>query len=603
MRRRLTCVHRSTGYRALGVLLLLGAAAWSGYAVLADGPAVDEAPHLAAGISYVRLLDYRLNPEHPPLEKVAAGLMASLAGPVLPTDAPWWDAGINEQWRAGEAVLWDGRNDPGTLLALGRLGVLLLNLALLTLGWRLVARRWGEGWALAFLALLASSPFFLGHAHLVTTDVAAAGTGLIACAAFAAYLRKRTLGAGALAALAFGIAQLSKFSMALLAPAFLVAALVVAYQASGRDWRALGRAACRALLPMLAGFALIVYPAYVALTWNGNGIRQERDAAFLLGSFAGGERFGVCRPARCVANLVIAASGNPVTRPAATYALGVLMVAQRSEGGSTTYFDGEVGAAGSRAYFPTVYLAKETLPALLLLSGGIGLLLWRRRGTWRETGRAASFDLVAGTFFALYAISTLKSSLNIGVRHLFPVIPILYLLALGAWRKEAGRVRPLAYVAGALVLLHVATGFSSLPYPLAYYGLQGGGTDRGYLVAGDSNFDWGQDAILLREWVDAHPGEGRIAVDIFGASDPERLVGPRAVAWWSARGNPAAYGVRWLAVSANVLLLATGTPVPGEPRLAGDEYRWLKAVRDVLPGEIPEPDMRIGTSIFLYRLE
>lgn len=590
-------------YRALGALVILLTALWSGYALFADAPAVDESPHLAAGIGYVQELAYRLNPEHPPLIKTVAGAFAQLAHPRLPADAPWWDGGINEQWRAGDAVLWSGYADAGALLALGRLGVTLLCFALLLIGWRALARRWGEAWGLAFLVLAALSPFFLGHAHLITTDIAAAGAGALACATFATFLQKPGARSGAVAALALGIAELTKFSLVLLIPAYVIVAILYGYRARSwkRAWRVLGKTA----VLIAAAYALVVYPAYLALTWHGSTETSRRDAAFLLSSFAGGPTDRLVRPPqRYAADLAVALSGHKLTQPAGTYLLGVLMVAQRSAGGNTAYFLGSVGASGSRLYFPVVYATKETLPALAIVLAGLWLYRReRRRAGAPPVGGRVTAELVIGVFAALYLVMTFRSSLNIGIRHLFPVILVGYLVALAGWHRAAQRHRRYGHALAALLILHAAVGMASLPYPLAYYNPIGGGTARGYLVAADSNYDWGQDALRLRAWMDAHPEAGPIAVDLFGGSDPQSLLGPRAIAWWSARGNPTEYGIHWIAISSSYLLTATQGLVRFEPRLTIDEYRWLQALREVPHGTVPEPDARAGTSIFLYHLD
>lgn len=596
-------MRKLTLYRTAGILVLALSALWSGYAILADGPVVDESPHLAAGISYVENLNYRLNPEHPPLPKLAAGLFAHLAGPVLPTDAEWWQGGINEQWRAGEVMLWGGANDPGKILAFGRLGVTLLNFALLIVGWRFVSRRYGEPWGLGFAVLAGASPFFLGHAHLVTTDVTAAAAAVIACFTFTSFVKNPTWKTGAVAAAAFGFAQLAKFSLVLLIPTFIIVAAVLALQSHGRSWKPLLRKVGQACAVMLAGFALVVYPVYAVLTWNSEAGIPERDTSFLLSSFAGGPKDGIlCNPMRCLADATVLASEHAITRPAGTYALGVLMVVQRSAGGNTTYFNGDTSSSGSRLYFPYVYLGKETIPALLVIAGGLGVWLARKRRTWGETGKGASPELVMGTFAVLYVLSTLNSSLNIGVRHLFPVVPIVYLFAITGWKHLSERFPHAETVFVALLALHVASAAASLPTPLASYNALAGG-ERGYLVAADSNYDWGQDAVRLREWIDAHPEAGTVAVDVFGASRVEGLVGERGVEWKSHMGNPAAYGIRYIAISISPLLTATGVPVPGEPRLVENEYRWLKALRGVPYGEVPEPDAKAGASFFIYDLE
>ena len=55
-------------------LLLALAVGHSLWATSLDGFTIDEPYHIAAGASYVRWGDYRLNPEHPPLVKLVAGL-------------------------------------------------------------------------------------------------------------------------------------------------------------------------------------------------------------------------------------------------------------------------------------------------------------------------------------------------------------------------------------------------------------------------------------------------------------------------------------------------------------------------------------------------
>jgi hypothetical protein len=63
------------------VLLLVGLGiARSAIATRLDGFTIDEAYHIAAGVSYVRYGDFRINPEHPPLVKLWVGSVISATG-------------------------------------------------------------------------------------------------------------------------------------------------------------------------------------------------------------------------------------------------------------------------------------------------------------------------------------------------------------------------------------------------------------------------------------------------------------------------------------------------------------------------------------------
>src|SRR5437016_3650159 len=53
----------------------------------------DEPLHLAAGYSYWKMRDFRMNPEHPPLAKLLAALPLLVLHPRLDTSDPSWGKG------------------------------------------------------------------------------------------------------------------------------------------------------------------------------------------------------------------------------------------------------------------------------------------------------------------------------------------------------------------------------------------------------------------------------------------------------------------------------------------------------------------------------
>jgi hypothetical protein len=83
-------------------------------------------------------------------------------------------------------------------------------------------------------------------------------------------------------------------------------------------------------------------------------------------------------------------------------------------------------------------------------------------------------------------------SFNIGLRHLLPVYPALFVAAgAGVTLWAAGWVRRVFVVA--MVASAAAVAWGASPFFLAYFNPLAGGTDRGYRVLLDSNYDWGQD--------------------------------------------------------------------------------------------------------------
>jgi hypothetical protein len=667
------------GWCALALTLVI-AFAFMVNAARSDSAVMDELAHIPAGYGYVEHFDYRLNPEHPPLVKVLAGLPLHFLHPNFPTDSTAWTTDVNGQWDMGRAFLYESGNDAQTILGWARVGPMLLTLLLVILIYAWSAELLGPLWGLVPALLFGLSPSVLAHGHYVTTDVAAAFGIVLATRYFLKYLKEPSRESLFVAGIAFGVAQLAKFSAVLLVPYFMLLLAIFALlrgepSITTNRLQRLFRGVLRYLRTLVVvfavGYVVIVYPTYFLFTRGYPAEKQLSDATSILTSFGGGPTpaGAICKPIRCLADLDIAMVKSPITRPLAQYYLGVLMTLQRSIGGNTDYFMGQVSAAGWTSYFPTVYAVKEPLPTLAIVLVGLLLGLWGLLRTLSR--RAASLSHFFRTylvehparfamllFVIIYWAWSMKSPLNIGFRHLFPTLPFIYILAAGAWKRWITTVR-LGEVAGflqtfwawvkrffaawlKLLLLAVLLVWfffetvAAAPYFLSYFNQLGGGTANGYRYVTDSNYDWGQDLVRLKQWVDARNNDDdrdndidRIAVDYFGGGKPAYYLAGKEVDWWSARGNPlqaqtnadntqtvaengpreSAPGqrtsaIRWLAVSVNTLEGATQPTVAGQVRKPEDEYRWLTALRPPIPGmgNLPKPDYRVGTSIFIYKL-
>ena len=64
---------RRNAFVWLALLLVALAILRSAISTRLDGFTIDEAYHIAAGVSYVKYHDFRINPEHPPLVKLWLG--------------------------------------------------------------------------------------------------------------------------------------------------------------------------------------------------------------------------------------------------------------------------------------------------------------------------------------------------------------------------------------------------------------------------------------------------------------------------------------------------------------------------------------------------
>lgn len=623
-----------------------------------DSGTMDELAHIPAAYGYVSWLDYRLNPEHPPLLKALAAAPLLFIKPHFPTGSSAWQKDINGQWTMGTQFLYESGNDANQIIRWARLGPMLLTVFLIFFLYFWAKQILGSVWGLLPAILFGLSPAVLAHGHYVTTDVAAVFGVVFAMYYFLRFLKNPSGWSLFWSGIALGIAQLLKFSAVLLLPYFIFLAVAL-YFLELRKWR-ITDAASRlryyagrfrqysksVVLVFFIGYALVVYPVYFLFTLNYPPAKQTADTEYILGSFGGGPKISIagCALKRCIADFNIYLTKNSATRPIAQYMLGVLMVAQRSAGGNTGYFLGEVSAVGSRLYFPFVYLAKEPLPVLILVL--LALFFSVKNSVKKLIVRKFKFFSVfaeyAGKNFAEFAMVgfvvfywaySMRSPLNIGLRHLFPTSPFIYILAAKFWKGWTENVPALSNTSGfaaiknflrrfsvislrygfvsLVVLWFLAETVTASPYFLSYFNQAAGGVWGGYRYVTDSNYDWGQDLLRLQKWVNERNGNNdndddvrKIAVDYFGAGNPKYYLGDQGENWSSAKGNPKGQGIEWLAVSINTLEQAVQKLAPGQARDSKDEYSWLVALRGKQAGlgGVPEPDYRAGTSMFIYKL-
>lgn len=197
------------------LLLVGGAIVRSAIATRLDGFTIDEAYHIAAGVSYIRHADFRINPEHPPLVKLWVGSLVSATGFYLNNIRPFADK-ADERNFAEENVYFN--NDFDSVQRRARIAMWTLNGLLLVFFAFAVRRTFGPGVALGTLLFLAIDPTVAAHLPVVMTDLPvallSASAVVLAVHAFQGWAWKDLL----LCSLALGLALATKHS----APIFLI---------------------------------------------------------------------------------------------------------------------------------------------------------------------------------------------------------------------------------------------------------------------------------------------------------------------------------------------------------------------------------------------
>jgi hypothetical protein len=518
------------------VVLLATFALQAGIAARRDSVTVDEFVHLPLGLYNLYTGDFSDDPINPPLSRMIAALPLLFDPPAFHAEAD------DAHWTMGYRFMAANADRYQDIYVRARTMVILVALVL-----GLVVFRWAyelAGWqaGLAALGLFAFTPELLAHGHLVTLDLCGALGFTTTCYATWRWLGRPTPMASVVTGAALGLATLLKLSGFVLVGA--VASCVVAHLITG------GSSARRGGLRSWAGLLALVGLSALGMINLGYGfdgfMAPLADAAL--------DREGPLHGAAVAAPWL----RLPLPRPFIEGVDMVMNVGQQPD--PAFFFAGELSARGWWYYHLAAFALKAPIPfvALSVLSVGCWLL-------GRGYG-ARSFCLFLPVL-VIFVSNALVNSLQIGVRHVLPVFPLLIVAgaplvsAAFASRSRPGWQRLPAIVAGVGALWLVGGTVAVAPRYLQYFNEVAGGPEGGHRMLVDSNVDWGQDLIRLREYMDAE-GLDRINLAYFGRVDPRvyrisfaplepgRSLGPTAVSATFLMGRPYFWflggGMRWV---------------------------------------------------------
>lgn len=537
-----------------------------------DSGTVDEIAHIPSGYTYVKDQDFRLNPEHPPLAKAIAGASTVLAGLKGPESDWSWDA-IN-QWEAGWYMIYESGNNPKEVFFWARLPMMLLMILLGYFIYKFAKEKLGNGVALVVLSMYAFYPDILAHGRLVTTDIAAALGFVVAIYYFDKALEKRDTASTLIAGVAFGLAQLLKFSSFLLFFILLVLAVIKAMIDREKEiknfWTLFWRNFKTYFWVCLFSVA-VVWAVYIPFTWHTPPAVEHQLIEMNLTSDPR------TLPLR---NFEHSLENNPVLRGLGHYILGMMLVVARVEGGNNTFIMGHLSDKSIPWYFPVAWLLKTPIPIIILFISSLVFLIVK----WPAEKKEKWFLALMLAPFLVYWVFTLKGSLNIGIRHLIPTVPFVLLMIGFFLRKNftSGSKLWLKIVIAILLIYLPVSTLLNYPNFIAYFN-ELTPKDQRYQRLVDSSLDWGQDLLRLKQFADENKID-KIKVDYFGGSVPSYYM-PQAVAWHSEYGPTTG----WMAVSAT-FYQSSKLVGPKEHKWS---YEWLD---DYQPVKV------IGGSILVFHI-
>lgn len=471
----------------IGVTLLLAVMATElALSARRQSQTFDEGVHIFAGYRYWKNFDFGANPEHPPLVKLLAALpllRLPLRTPTIP------DADFKMvEYRTGRDFLYG--NDANSILWRARMAAAVLTFCLGLAVFLLANSMWGAGPAFLALTLFVFEPNFLAHGALVTTDIGATLGIFLGVGSFYFYLKKpsalRLAGAG----LAAGICLSAKHSGVLLFPMLLVLALAELFPPRDSATRRFSPDLVQKALRLAISLAAIAAISFVVL-WSCYGFRYAARPAGLhvnppLPEFA--KQIGRESPA------IVLQIARWHLLPE-SYLYGVADIS--SVGTIPTVIFGKYYPSAQWFYFPSIFIVKSTLAFLVFcFLAPFGLAL---RG---EKFRREMLFLIFPP--AIYLAVAMSSGINYGVRHLLPVYPFLIILVSFAGWNLGKRHHSLAGLIAILIVFHAASSVRAFPNYIPYANELWGGPARTHEILADSNVDWGQGLVALKQYIDRH---------------------------------------------------------------------------------------------------
>lgn len=505
-------------------------------------PVFDETIHLSAGYYYLKTGDFRLSHDHPPLVKIMAGVPLMLLERVEPINVPRWRG--EEAQKYGEKFFYASGNDADRVILLGRTSIVLLSVLLGFFVFKWAGELYGLGAGIFALFLYVLEPNILAHSRLVTTDLGSTCFIFISTYFFWRFLKEFRRKDLILTGVTFGLALASKFSALLLVPIFLSLIFLSTRTAKGKAPTE------NMVLSVASVFAL----------------------GFLVVFLSYGCQFGYISQASSYGWICGLAGRIPL--PALEWFKGFYDTFLNVQG-HPAYLMGMYSNRGWWYYHFFAFLIKTPISLLVLLLLSVAFFKGIR-----------SSDMLDEWFLmmpvAWFLLVTLFTSIDIGLRHILPIYPFLFVFVSKIVRVKF--TRQTLWV-GAIFLLstwYLISSLSIYPHYLAYFNEFVGGPNSGYKYLVDSNLDWGQDLKGLAKY-GREKGIEKIKLSYFGTANsnyyhiPYRKITEKEAHQYT----PGIYAI-------------SATNLQNVYEEDKTRFAWLKK---------HEPIDKIGYSIFIYKVD
>lgn len=460
----------------------------------------DEVSHTARGVMLLRTGDYRINQHHPILFNILHSIPISSDKRFVIEDLD------SENWAqakkddiAFRLVELNGGRETYSLefLVNGRFMAATLSAILLFIVYQLLYINFGFKRTVVSTLLLAFSPTLIAHSGLVTTDAPAMFTIFLATLALYHDLRltqNNSKHIPWLSIILILVALITKYTATLLLPFWLLTYIFVRYKSFGHSIKAVTISTVGIVISILflltAAYGFNFATIYEVDYNNPGKIEATMDHLRTI------ERIVPFIKLEFLESIY-----KDVELPFPQYFKGFYdNVVKHNFHGHRTYLLGQPSNGGNPLYFPIAFLAKETVPFIIIsvfTAMYMGVLAYRNR-EYIIRKRPALLPLI--TIPVVLTLLSLSSSINIGIRHLLPVYPFLTLASafvIVSLYEKFNHPNWYKYIVGILIASHIFLSVAHYPIYIAYFNQVVGQEKYNYLYLQDSNFDWRQENHIL----------------------------------------------------------------------------------------------------------
>ena len=513
---------------AVATLLTIHASllAW-GAAV--HSPTLNEPGHLVAGISYWTFNRFDVYSVNPPLVRLVAALPVMAAGCETDWKSFASGPGVRPEMAMGRDFCKANGRRTFWLMTLARWACIPFSLIGGIACYRWSRELYGQAGGFLSLTLWCFCPMVLGHGQLITSDVAAAGLGLVACHSFWRWLKAPTWSNAAVSGVLLGLAELAKTTLLVFLPLWpllwLAWRLPERARTSPRQW-------AKEAGMLLLRFALAFYTINFGYAFE-DCLPKLGSFTFVSRSLSGNDAPDAAPRGNRFTGTWLAELPIPLPR---NYIVGIDLQRRDFEDyHHEFYLAGTWSKTGWWYYYLYGLAIKLPLGTWVLLGiAALARAFLPPRVRFRD-----EFTLLVPPL-AIFGFVSSQTGMNEHVRYVLPVLPFFYiwigrlgpalhpaLAGMGSGTKQIAApigetLRPM--YGGGLAALSLAWAVSSslltVPHSLAYFNESVGGRHNGWRYLVSSNSDWGQDLIYLERFIQSHPEAEGMPVAYYGPFEP-----------------------------------------------------------------------------------